>query len=50
MHAAIESIDTAVWDTLANPDPATLNPFITHAFLLALERSGAVGRRTGWSP
>lgn len=25
------------------------NPFITHAFLLALEQSGSVGARTGWS-
>jgi len=50
VHPAIESIDAAVWDALANPDPATLNPFITHAFLAALERSGAVGPRTGWSP
>ncbi len=26
------------------------NPFVTHAFLRALERSGSVGARTGWSP
>jgi len=26
------------------------NPFITHAFLSALEHSGSVGARTGWSP
>lgn len=26
------------------------NPFITHAFLNALEVSGSVGRGTGWSP
>ncbi len=26
------------------------NPFISHAFLLALEASGSVGGRTGWSP
>ena len=50
VHPAIESIDAAVWDALANPDPATLNPFTTHAFLLALEQSGTVGRRTGWTP
>ncbi len=25
VHPAIESIDAAVWDALANPDPATLN-------------------------
>ena len=50
VHPAIENIDAAAWDALANPDPATLNPFTTHAFLLALERSGTVGRHTGWSP
>jgi len=50
VHPAIENIDAAAWDALANPDPATLNPFTTHAFLLALERSGTVGRRTGWTP
>jgi uncharacterized protein len=26
------------------------NPFITHAFLQALESSGSVGGRTGWTP
>ncbi len=26
------------------------NPFLTHAFLLALETSGSVGGRTGWTP
>ncbi|WP_332685760.1 GNAT family N-acetyltransferase [Bosea sp. (in: a-proteobacteria)] len=30
----------------ADPD----NPFISHAFLRALEESGCVGGRTGWSP
>lgn len=25
------------------------NPFISHAFLLALEQSGSIGARTGWS-
>jgi len=27
-----------------------LNPFISHAFLNALEKSGSVGGRTGWTP
>ncbi len=26
------------------------NPFLAHAFLLALETSGSVGGRTGWTP
>ncbi len=50
VHPAIGSIDAAIWDGLANPDPATFNPFVSHAFLAALERSGAVGARTGWRP
>ncbi|MDE2578917.1 MAG: N-acetyltransferase [Hyphomicrobiales bacterium] len=28
----------------------SFNPFITHAFLSALEESGSVGPKTGWSP
>ncbi len=50
VHPAISGIDAATWDRLANPDPATLNPFVSHAFLAALERSGAVGARAGWRP
>jgi predicted N-acyltransferase len=50
VHPAISSIDAATWDRLAAPDDATLNPFVTHAFLAALERSGSVGGRTGWRP
>ena len=47
----IADIDAAAWDACANPDVATFNPFIAHAFLNALERSGCVGPpRTGWLP
>src|SRR6185312_10855622 len=28
----------------------TANPFISHAFLLALEQASCVGGRTGWQP
>ncbi|HYD16334.1 MAG TPA: GNAT family N-acetyltransferase [Hyphomicrobium sp.] len=38
------------WDTCANPDAATHNPFISHAFLNALEEAGTVGPGTGWLP
>lgn len=38
------------WDRLAAPDRRTVNPFVRHAFLLALERSGSVGAGTGWTP
>ena len=46
----IADIPAEAWDACANPDPATYNPFIAHAFLKALEDSGAVGGRTGWTP
>ena len=39
-------IDAAEWDALAGP----ANPFISHAFLQALEKGGAVGGDSGWDP
>ncbi len=42
----IEAIDAEAWNACAGD----ANPFVTHAFLLALERSGSVGGRTGWVP
>ena len=33
------------WDALAGG-----NPFVSHAFLSAMEDSGSVGPGTGWSP
>ena len=46
----IAGIPAAAWDACANPDPAVLNPFISHGFLKALEDAGAVGGRSGWTP
>ena len=53
-------VPAAAWDACANPAPSpdapavpdaeTHNPFVSHAFLSALEDSGSVGGRTGWSP
>jgi predicted N-acyltransferase len=34
------------WDACAGPD----NPFVSHAFLSALEESGSVTAETGWMP
>jgi predicted N-acyltransferase len=49
--ARIADIDATAWDACANPDAATFNPFIAHAFLEALEASGSVGApHTGWLP
>lgn len=46
----IADIPAAAWDACANPDAATFNPFVAHAFLKALEDAGTVGGRTGWTP
>lgn len=47
----IAEIAAADWDACANPHPAAHNPFLSHAFLNAMEASGCVGdRRTGWLP
>ncbi|WP_205479992.1 GNAT family N-acetyltransferase [Sphingomonas arenae] len=42
----VGSVPTAEWDALAGP----ADPFLSHAFLTALEESGSVGDGTGWSP
>ena len=55
---SIAAIDAGAWDACANPPGRTFeeaegerfNPFITHAFLNALEASGSVGGRSGWAP
>lgn len=46
IHDRIERIPAAAWDSCAGGD----NPFVSHAFLNALEISGSVGRGTGWLP
>ncbi|KAB1077736.1 GNAT family N-acetyltransferase [Methylobacterium soli] len=52
----LTQIGAAAWDACAT-SPETLgagdethNPFVSHAFLSALEESGCVSRRTGWLP
>ena len=42
----VSDIPAGEWDAL-NPGG---NPFVSHAFLAALEKSGSVGQGTGWSP
>ena len=44
--ASLAEIDPAAWDALDDKD----NPFLKHAFLRLLERSGSVGPGTGWDP
>jgi len=40
----VAAVPAAAWDACAG----TGNPFLSHAFLSALERSGSVGGRSGW--
>lgn len=46
LHPAIGEVDPAEWDACAGAD----NPFVSHAFLSALEDSGSANARTGWLP
>jgi uncharacterized protein len=56
--SSISALDAAAWDACANPPGRSMeeaegerfNPFITHAFLEALETSSSVGGRSGWAP
>jgi predicted N-acyltransferase len=49
---SLAQIPAAEWDACANPGaaPRPTDPFTTHRFLYALERSGSVGPGTGWQP
>ena len=42
----VATLDAGQWDALAGG----ANPFLSHAFLTALEESGSVGEDTGWTP
>ena len=56
--SSLSGVDAAQWDACANPaadavrDPQgeRHNPFLSHAFLHALETAGCVGGRSGWQP
>ncbi len=50
VHDAISGIAAADWDACANPDASRRNPFLSHAFLHALEESGCATARKGWQP
>lgn len=49
---SIDEVDAADWDACANPEqPNTpYNPFLSHAYLQALEASGCVTSHSGWQP
>ncbi len=44
--SAVGETDAAEWDALTGGG----NPFVSHAFLTAMEDSRSVGERTGWLP
>ena len=46
LHRAIAEIPAVDWDACAGDG----NPFVSHAFLSALEDSGSANARTGWLP
>lgn len=52
VEPSLASLSQVDWDTCARGlEPASLpNPFVSYAFLHALEVSGCTGARTGWSP
>ncbi|KAF0099610.1 MAG: hypothetical protein FD187_2140 [bacterium] len=48
---SIADIAAPAWDALvasASPEPEDINPFLSHAFLLALQASGCAVPDTGW--
>jgi predicted N-acyltransferase len=45
LTSGVNGLNAAAWDRLAGDDP-----FVSHAFLTALESSGSVGQGTGWTP
>lgn len=53
---SIDAISAAQWDACANPaglppgEEVPYIPFLSHAFLLALEKSGSATPETGWAP
>ena len=47
----VSDLTAEEWDACANPGGGRPeDPFTTHRFLTALERSGSVGAGTGWTP
>jgi predicted N-acyltransferase len=45
-YSSISEIPARLWDDLFGSE----NPFVQHAYLLALEKSDCVSRQTGWQP
>ena len=45
LASGVSGLNSHAWDRLSGDDP-----FVSHAFLSALEESGSVGKGTGWTP
>ena len=45
LSSGVSGLNATAWDRLTGGDP-----FVSHAFLSALEQSGSVGKGTGWTP
>lgn len=51
--SSVTEISAQDWDAIACPEGAfgrAIDPFTTHRFLTALDRSGSTGKGTGWQP
>jgi uncharacterized protein len=51
--SSLTDIAADEWDGVACPEAAdgrAVDPFTTHRFLVALDRSGSTGKGTGWQP
>ena len=46
--SSLSAVAAEDWDACANPDSQIYNPFLRHAFLLAMEESGSAVSETGW--
>ncbi|WP_245416084.1 GNAT family N-acetyltransferase [Microvirga sp. 17 mud 1-3] len=53
---SLKAVPASAWDACAmgganaSGDEDPFNPFVSHAFLSALEEAGCVGPKTGWTP
>ena len=45
---AVAEVPAEAWDALFAHEPELASPFVRHAFLDALEKSGSAGPRAGW--
>ncbi len=50
VETEMKDIPAAQWDACANPEGQAYDPFVSHAFLCALEESGSATVGTGWLP